>query len=88
MQIVIDISKEDYETIKQHTGSYSYGHAIANGIVFPENPTNGDVLKRLLYGKAIITEFIHDVNISVNNNVIGQFDMEWWNSPYKRGETE
>ena len=57
-------------------------------IPIPENATNGDVLKRLLYGKAIITEFIHDVNISVNNKVIGQFDMEWWNSPYKRGETE
>lgn len=59
-----------------------------NGFIFPENATNGDVLKRLLYGKAIITEFIHDVNISVNNTVVGQFDMEWWNSPYKRGETE
>lgn len=57
-------------------------------IPIPDNATNGDVLKRLLYGKAIITEFIHDVNISVNNNVIGQFDREWWNSPYKRGETE
>lgn len=57
-------------------------------IPIPENATNGDVLKRLLYGKAIITEFIHDVNISVNNKVIGQFDMEWWNSPYKRGDTE
>ena len=59
-----------------------------NGFIFPDNATNGDVLKRLLYGKAIITEFIHDVNISVNNNVIGQFDREWWNAPYKRGETE
>lgn len=57
-------------------------------IPIPENATNGDVLKRLLYGKAIITEFIHDVNISVNNTVVGQFDMEWWNGSYKRGETE
>jgi hypothetical protein len=57
-------------------------------IPIPDNATNGDVLKSLLYGKAIITEFIHDVNISVNTNVIGQFDMEWWNSPYKRGDTE
>lgn len=57
-------------------------------IPIPQNATNGDVLKRLLYGKAIITEFIHDVNISVNNTVVGQFDMEWWKAPYKRGETE
>jgi hypothetical protein len=65
-----------------------YKDIPVNAIEIPENATNGDVLKRLLYGKAIITEFIHDVNISVNNNVIGQFDMEWWNSPYKRGDTE
>lgn len=57
-------------------------------IPIPEGATNGDILKRLLYGKTIITEFIHDVNISVNNTVVGQFDMEWWNAPYKRGETE
>ena len=61
---------------------------VIPAIPIPENATNGDVLKRLLYGKAIITEFIHDVNISVNNNVIGHFDREWWRSPYKRGDTE
>lgn len=59
-----------------------------SAIPIPEGATNGDVLKRLLYGKAIITEFIHDVNISVNNTVVGQFDMEWWRNPYKRGETD
>lgn len=59
-----------------------------NSFIFPDNATNGDVLKCLLYGKAIITEFIHDVNISVNNTVVGQFDREWWNSPYKRGDKE
>lgn len=68
-------------------GQLAYAPTI-NAIPIPEGATNGDVLKRLLYGKAIITEFIHEVNISVNNNVIGQFDMEWWRSPYKRGDTE
>lgn len=57
-------------------------------IPIPEGATNGDMIKHLLYGKSVITEFIHDVNISVNNTVVGQFDMEWWRSPYKRGETE
>lgn len=50
-----------------------------------KHATNGDVIKHLLYGKAVITEFIHEVNISVNNKVIGQFQMEWWRSPYKGG---
>jgi hypothetical protein len=89
------ISREYLLSLASAEGAYEYVSAeeIAKAptvpaILIPENATNGDVLKRLLYGKAIITEFIHDVNISVNNNVIGQFDMEWWRSPYKRGETE
>lgn len=89
------ISREYLLSLASAEGAYGYVAAeeIAKAptvpaIPIPDNATNGDVLKRLLYGKAIITEFIHDVNISVNNKVIGQFDMEWWRSPYKRGETE
>ena len=89
------ISREYLLSLASAEGAYEYVSAeeIAKAptvpaIPIPKNATNGDVLKRLLYGKAIITEFIQDVNISVNNNVIGQFDMEWWRSPYKRGETE
>lgn len=81
---MFDSNIEDMQDVIYALRDYSTVPAIP----IPENVTNGDVLKRLLYGKAIITEFIHDVNISVNNNVIGQFDMEWWNSSYKRGDTE
>ena len=67
---------------------FTYGRYKEITIRVKNNATNGDILKRLFYGKAIITEFIHDVNISVDNNVVGHFDMEWWRSPYKKGETE
>ena len=79
---MFDSDIEDMQDVIYALRDYSTVPAIP----IPEGATNGDVLKRLLYGKAIITEFIHDVNISVNNNVIGQLDMEWWNSPYKRGD--
>lgn len=75
------------ESIKEEWTDIKNTPAVP-AIPIPENATNGDVLKRLLYGKAIITECIHDVNISVNNTVVGQFDMEWWRNPYKRGETD
>ena len=93
MQIVIDIPDDIYQHIAvfRHFSTYDKKYlidAFKNCTALPENATNGDVLKHLLYGKAIITEFIHDVNISVNNNIIGQFDREWWDSPYKRGDTE
>lgn len=92
MNILIDLKDVYYEGIKKDrvldTSIQPILMSIKHGVEIPDNATNGDVLKRLLYGKAIMTEFIHDVNISVNNNVIGQFDREWWNAPYKRGETE
>lgn len=99
MKLIIDIPRKVNEHIRSNYGHGIYSgdnnedrniiaNAIYHGTPIPENATNGDVLKRLLYGKAIITEFIHDVNISVNNTVVGQFDREWWNSPYKRGDTE
>ena len=37
MQIVIEIDKDQYEQVKQYSGSYDFGNAIANGVVLPEN---------------------------------------------------
>ena len=35
MQIVIELSESDYEDVKKHPGSYSFGEAIKNGVVLP-----------------------------------------------------
>ena len=35
MQIVIELSESDFEDIKKHSGSYSFGEAIKNGVVLP-----------------------------------------------------
>ena len=94
MKLIIDISDSTYEAIMARdwkNAGWLFGEelkAIHDGTPIPDNATNGDILKRLLYGKAIITEFIYDVNIRVNNKVIGYFVREWWNAPYKRGDTE
>lgn len=35
MQIVIELSESDFEDVKKHSGSYSFGEAIKNGVVLP-----------------------------------------------------
>lgn len=35
MQIVIELSESDFEDVKKHSGSYSFGEAIKNGAVLP-----------------------------------------------------
>ena len=35
MKLIIDISEQDYQEVKQWQGSYSFGSAIANGIPLP-----------------------------------------------------
>ena len=35
MQIVIELSESDLEDVKKHSGSYSFGEAIKNGVVLP-----------------------------------------------------
>ena len=32
MKLIIEMDREDYEEVKKHKGSYSFGNAIANGI--------------------------------------------------------
>ena len=46
-----------------------------NGFIFPENPTNGDMIKAMFPN--IDTSFSNIIELNL-----------WWNAPYKRGETE
>ena len=36
MKLIIEIDREDYEKVKNHKGSYSFGNAIYNGIPLPK----------------------------------------------------
>ena len=62
-----------------------------NGFIFPENPTNGDMIKALFpcLEKYEYEElYTHGIALVGNDNRVTWFANEWWNSPYKRGETE
>ena len=90
MQIVIDITKMVYKSIKDnHDGWNNYiCTAIRNGTVFPDNPTNGDMIKVLFPnaeikiheqwdGQNIVAVRMNDVQIVVNS-------LDWWNAPYRK----
>lgn len=63
-----DLMREAANTIAQLAAKVR----IENGFIFPENPTNGDMIKTLFPCEDLEEDF----------------DSEWWNSPYKRGEME
>ena len=60
--------REAADTIKQLAAKVRK----ENGFIFPENATNGDMIKALFPCEDLEEDF----------------DSEWWNSPYKRGDTE
>ncbi len=51
-------------------------------IELPENPTNGDMLISL-YPNLKYT--IQNGRVVTTIGVASSFDLEWWNTPYKRG---
>ena len=83
MLIVIDIDDDTYRYMQsrcqyQNKGDKGLskfeeaGVAIKNGIVFPSNPTNGDIINVL---------FPNEYDFETD------FDEKWWNTPYG-GNTE
>lgn len=55
-------------------------------IEIPDNATNGDIIKAL-FNYEIVDDFHYSYVIDIENNgYYVQFDKEWWNAPYKKGE--
>lgn len=57
-------------------------------VVTPDNATNGDVIKAVFPN--IIVEYGYGLAIGVDFGVGGERDLsrDWWNAPYKVGDTE
>lgn len=56
-------------------------------IPFPDNATNGDVIKAVFPNiEIIINTETHEVTVDDSvNTYMHFFDLDWWNAPYKRG---
>ena len=100
-QIVIDIPDEEAEIIKRNgfnkDGTFSFKlndvvkQAIRNGIVLPDNATNGDMIKALFPNATVYSykdsfDMYSDVVICPQNSMLSA-DRDFWNAPYK-GEQE
>lgn len=57
-----------------------------NGFIFPDNATNGDMIKALFPNCVIDTDSCGDIATSIDGKIY--WSKKWWNSPYKRGDTE
>ena len=94
-KVIIDIDNDVLEELYEPEfgcgNALCYaGQAIRDGIVLPDNPTNGDVMEAL-FPNATIKEkpnfsngFIlpPTMQIITDEWVMG-FSYEWWSAPYK-----
>lgn len=77
MKLIIDIPEDIYTSIKngmRYKDDVKYVmDKIEQCTPIPDNATNGDIIKTLFPQEG---DFETD------------FDTDWWNAPYKRGDTE
>lgn len=99
MKLMIDIPYGHYCTIKDGFLSeclQATTEAILNGTPIPDNATNGDMIKALFPNAKIslLKSETEKAKVAVEwgfeplPSYYNLFYEDWWNAPYKRGETE
>lgn len=92
MKLMIDISDSTYEAIMARdwkNAGWLFNKelkAIHEGTPIPDNGTNGDVIKAL-FPRIKIKKFPTFLRVIEGEEYI-PMTYDWWNSPYKRGDTE
>lgn len=104
MRIILEIPDEEVEIIKRNgfnkDGTFSFKlnevvkQAIRNGVVLPDNATNGDVMK-MLFGCGELScdcdtdyESVIAYGLDTTPTCKGTlFTSDWWKAPYKGGTT-
>lgn len=68
--------------------------AILNGVLLPDDATNGDIIKTLFPHISVEDNCQKYYSVDIENlskdkalNTIG-FRKEWWDAPYKVGDTD
>lgn len=58
--------------------------------IIPDNATNGDMIKDMFPNAIIkINEIGSMVHVKYNNHTCWvNYELEWWNAPYKRGDSD
>ena len=104
MKVILEIPDEEVEIIKRNgfnkDGTFSFKlnevlkQAIRNGVILPDNATNGNMIMTMFPSWEIDMSDAEDEEYPVvtcwidrANNIWTSFDLDWWNSPFK-GEQE
>ena len=97
MKVIVDIDNDCYETYKlfDDTDLGTGELAIKNGVVLPDNATNGDIIKAM-YPKGKVRRedsWTHDRTVFSfpDGSYFGaecRFNTDWWNESYKGGQEE
>lgn len=103
MKVILEIPNEEVEIINRNgfnkDGTFSFKlnevvkQAIRNGVILPDNATNGDVIKAM-FPKGKVrreTSCTHDKTVFSfpDGTYFGaecRFNTDWWNEPYKGGQ--
>ena len=98
-KILIDLNEHTINCAKCGQGigwmsNAQLEEAIKNGVVIPDNATNGDVIKALFSHISVKDNCQKYYSVDIENlskdksfNTIG-FRKDWWNTPYKVGDTD
>lgn len=98
MKVILEIPDEEVEIIKRNgfnkDGTFSFKlnevlkQAIRNGVILPDNATNGDMIKAMFP----LIEVQREISSTSDNIVmrddsffgaINRFHMDWWKASYK-----
>jgi hypothetical protein len=96
MKVIANIPEDMLQELKD--GCFGAKHAlydlvgaICNGVVLPDNATNGNIF--CLFNKVSRVFELRDcveVEVEVRPNIIwtSQFDKEWWNTKWEGGQED
>lgn len=75
---------------KTFLSTFINGCEMVDAIIIPNNATNGDMVKACYPNyKFEIDEYTDEYGLKIKeiftNNADIRFDLDWWNTPYKKG---
>lgn len=88
MKLIIDISKEDYNDIKNCNPEVETEYVLdllMKGTPIPDTATKGEAILAL-FPKAKYKIIEHLTSVFVMTDLTQVFDIKWWRSPFKMEE--
>jgi len=93
-KMLIEIPDKTYNYFRREWEKSSFDSPLNNlvnglfdGTLIPDNATNGDIIKALfpsaVYNENQYLTVTMDCQVRDTMHFVSQFDLDWWNAPYK-----